>query len=189
MSKIDQLKTFFNCDHCNQLLLETITLVCGKIVCKRMHIDELVEKIVSGENTFICPSCQEEHHVPKKGFVVNKRIQSGLGSQFNTLKFYPVFDECKEEKAQAKEIMDKIEILEKDPENYIYEYFDDFKRKVDLRREELKMKIDKYSDEIIQSIEGTQLECKKVSKEVDHLATEIKQSKKELDELIYRFDT
>lgn len=51
------------------------------------------------------------------------------------------------------------------------------------------MKIDECSDEIIQSIESTQLECKKLSKEVTHLATEIKQSMKELDELISRFDT
>jgi hypothetical protein len=46
-------------------------------------------------------------------------------------------------------------VLEKEPENYIFEYFEDLKRQVDLRREELKLKLDNCSDEIIQTIERT----------------------------------
>jgi hypothetical protein len=36
----------------------------------------------------------------------------------------------------------KIEALEKDHETYIYEYFEEIKRQVDLRREEIKTKVD-----------------------------------------------
>jgi hypothetical protein len=36
----------------------------------------------------------------------------------------------------------KIEALEKDHETYIYEYFEKIKRQVDLRREEIKTKVD-----------------------------------------------
>ena len=42
---------------------------------------------------------------------------------------------------------------------YFNEYFEELKRQVDLRREELKLKLDNYSDEIIQSIESTKDNC------------------------------
>ena len=109
--------------------------------------------------------------------------------QFNTLKLTPIFDECKTVIKKAHEQFAKIETLEKNSEIYIYEYFEDIKRKVDIRREELKMKIDKYSDEVIQSIEGTQVNYIKISKQVNQISTQIEQSKKELDAYVKRFDT
>ncbi len=51
------------------------------------------------------------------------------------------------------------------------------------------MKIDKYSDEVIQSIEGAQVNYIKISKQVNQISTEIEQSKKELDDYVKRFDT
>ena len=38
---------------------------------------------------------------------------------------------------EAKENMLKVELLEQYAENYIYEYFEDIKRQVDIRREDL----------------------------------------------------
>ena len=81
--------------------------------------------------------------------------------------------------------MAEIEALVKDPENFIYEYFADIKLQVDLRRKDLKQKIDTYSYEIIQSIENTQLNCMKLSKESKKI--EIEKANTELNELIVRF--
>jgi len=54
------------------------------------------QSFVSTEkNIFQCELCQEEHTIPKSGFKVKKRLQSGLEIQFNTLKLTPVFNECK----------------------------------------------------------------------------------------------
>ena len=78
---------------------------------------------------------------------------------------------------------------EKNSEGYIYEYFEDIKRQVDIRREDLKMKIDKYSDEVIQSIKRNQVNYIKLSKQVNQISTEIEQSKIELDDYVKRFDT
>ena len=71
--------------------------------------------------------------------------------KLKTLKLNPVYEECITEINDAKINIQKIEILEKDPENYIFEYIEEFKRQVDLRREELKLKLDNCSDEIIKS--------------------------------------
>jgi len=79
-------------------------------------------------------------------------------------------------------------VLEKEPENYIIEYFEDLKRQMDLRREELKLKLDNCSDEIIQSIERTKEVKVYLSKEVNRIKIEREKSKLKLTKLIDRFD-
>lgn len=121
MFKVDELKAFFNRDHCTQLLIDPVTIARANNVCKK-HFDELLNEKPEEESIFQCVICQDTHSVSTKSFAVNNRMQRGLERQFNTLKLNPVFDECKEEIAQAKEIMGRIETLEKDPVNYIHEY-------------------------------------------------------------------
>ena len=88
----------------------------------------------------------------------------------------------------TSENMSYIETLDKNAELYIYGYFEDIKRKVDLRREDLIERIHIYSDEIIKSIEDTQSECFKMSKEVNKLTVEVEKSKRNLNGLVNRFD-
>ncbi len=102
------------------------------------------------------------------------------------MKLSPVFEECKGEIEDARNNMVKVELLEK---NYIYEYFEDIKRQVDIRREDLKFKIDNYSDELIKSVETNQRNLIKLSKEVNQITTNIEKSKDELNKLITQFDT
>ena len=63
--------------------------------------------------------------------------------------------DCINEIEEAYINISKLEALETDPDYFIYEYFQEIKRNVDWRREELKLRIDICSEEIIQSIEST----------------------------------
>jgi len=142
------------------------------------------------KNTLICLICQEEHLIPKKGFVINNRLQKLLTLKLNTLKFdCQIYNGCKKEIDDAKERVAKIRLLEKNAENYISEYFEDIKRQVDIRREDLKFKIDNYSNLIIKSVELNQIKYIKLSKEVNEITENIEKSKKEFDKLTSRFDT
>jgi len=100
-----------------------------------------------------------------------------------------VFDEVKSVIEDAKDNMFKVELLEQNAENYICEYFEDIKRQVDIRREDLKFKIDNYSDETIKSLELNQKNLMKVSKEVTEMTNAIEKSKNELNKLITQFDS
>jgi chromosome segregation ATPase len=140
-------------------------------------------------NKFECELCKEKHCIPEKGFAINNRIQNGLNIKLSTLKLNPVYEECKTEINEARMNIQMIENLDKDPENFIFEYFEKLKRQVDLRREKLKLELDNYSDEIIQSIESAKENCIKMSKQSKRMSTEIENSKKELTELIDDFDT
>jgi hypothetical protein len=100
----------------------------------------------------------------------------------------PVYEECKKEIDDAKNNIEEIDTLEKDPENFILKYFEELKRQVVQRRENLKMKLENCSDEIILSIGSAKESCIKLSKESKRLSTEIEKSKQELTHLIDRFD-
>ncbi len=81
------------------------------------------------------------------------------------------------------------ETLENNFETDSYEYFQDIKRKVYLRREDLIQRIHIYSDEIIESVERTQLRYGKMSEEVNKLTIEVENSKSYLNGLVSRFDS
>jgi hypothetical protein len=138
---------------------------------------------------FTCQICQKEHHVPKSGFVVSNRLKNLVSFELNNLKVSPAFDECKKKIEDARSKLVMIEEFERNAETYIYDYFQDIKRDVDLRRETLKLKIDNYSDEIIQSIELNQQNYIKLSQEVNQIALNIENSKKKLNSLMSQFDT
>jgi hypothetical protein len=55
----------------------------------------------------------------------------------------------------AEDNVAKIEALEKDPETYIYEYFEEIKRQVVLRKEDIVSRVDSCSGEMIRSIESS----------------------------------
>lgn len=182
MFRIEQINNLFDCSLCNNLLVDPIALACGNTICKS-HID-------AGEHDeFKCDLCHENHCAPKNGFVINKHIQKTLDIKLNTLELSPVFNECKKTLEKATEKCTYFEAITKNPESLIYEYFDGFKRMVDLRKKDLKLKIDQYSEELTKSIEATCLKCVKVSNQASLITIEFDKSKNELEELVGRFDT
>jgi len=123
--------------------------------------------------------------VPEEGhFIVNKQIKEALEFDLNNLKVsFPAYNECKVRIKEAKESLEQIEALEKNAESYIFEYFDNVKRKVDIRREKLKSEIDDYSDGLIKSLDAAQTEFIKLSMEENEFSANIEAFKKQLDEI------
>jgi hypothetical protein len=85
---------------------------------------------------------------------------------------------------EVKHLAIKIDFVQNNAETYINEYFQKVIRDVDLRRELLKAKIDDYSDLLIESLKTTQLNCIKLSKEINDVTNKIKRSKAVSDEFI-----
>jgi hypothetical protein len=190
MFRVDKVKSSFNCHLCNKLLVDPVVMPCDNFICIT-HLDNVIDNTAkSKKDTFVCELCQEEHPIPKNGFVVSKRLQDLLQLELNTLKFdCPIFDQCKKEIEEAKQKMNQIELLENNSETFIYDYFEDIKRQVDIRREGLKQKIDDYSNEIITSINKNQVNYIKLSKEINQMSKNIEKSKKEFNDLRTNFDT
>lgn len=112
MFKFDKIKNLFDCSLCNSLLVDPVSLPCGFNVCKQ-HIDQQLTNNPEERSTFKCEKCQDEHHIPKRGFVVNSQIQNALSIELSNIKITPVFDQCKKEINEARENVVKIESLDK----------------------------------------------------------------------------
>ena len=77
----------------------------------------------------------------------------------------------------------KINEIQKDPEIYVYDYFEEIKRQVDMRRENLKLEIDDFSDELIQQINKIQSECREIAKQINFVNSEIEELNEMLNEM------
>jgi len=154
------------CDQCSQRLVVPVVIPCGHSICKS-HIDNQLANASNERKILICEICRDEHLIPKNGFVVNKRLNDLLGIDLNSLEANMV----------------KLDLLEKDAENYINDHFEDIKIKVAVRRDDLISKIVKYSDEILRSIEIDQLNCTKQSKQVNQVTANIEKLKEDLKEV------
>ena len=189
MFKLDQVsKCLLNCDLCHKLLIEPIIIhPCNNTVCKS-HIHK---ELTISENQLKCVFCPEKvnHIVPEKGYVVNKRLQKDLSIEVNKLKMSPEYSECKQTIEEAMHQFNNMAIISKNPSVFINNFFDDLKNHVNLRRNYLKNQVDKYADELIQSIENNQSNCIKLSQETSQLSKSIEDSKKQLDELKNHLDT
>jgi len=90
---------------------------------------------------------------------------------------------------EVRDTVTELESIAMDPENYLFGYFFEIKRLVDLRREELKNNIDDYSNEIIEVIERTKAGLVAVTKNVNHFDKEIENSRSQINKLFENFDT
>ena len=156
MFKVEQLKSFLDCELCKELLVDPVVMACGKFICK-IHLENLLTHESKQKNTFDCVICQEEHVITQNGFVVHNKLQNLLDIELNKLEPSHMFEECRNEIENAKKNVVEIGLLEKNAENYVYDYFENIKRQVDIRREDLKFKIDTYLDQIIKSVEMDQM--------------------------------
>ena len=83
----------------------------------------------------------------------------------------------------------ELESIQKDPDNYIYEYFSELTRQVDIRREILIEEIHNYSADLIQRIDKAKGECMAMSKKATEITGSIEEIKTELSNLNSMFST
>ncbi len=118
---------------------------CGNTVCK-IHSEEIAEEQ--------CKFCQEIHIIPKNGFPVNDFAKKQLENQHesvNLIKFSK-FNDSKKLIEELNTGLRDLELIQKDPQNYISNYFRELARQVDLRREVFINEIQEYSNELINNI-------------------------------------
>ncbi len=75
-------------------------------------------------------------------------------------------------------------MINRDPSIYINERFAEVKTRVNLRREDLKITVDKHADELIQLVESKRLNCLELAKTNFQIRERIENAKKHLDKLV-----
>ena len=159
MSKIANVKRAFDCDLCDEILIDPVTLQCGNSVCK-IHLQKF-------KKNFHCKLCTNRHRIPKGGFATNKRMKIGLDIELNTLRAEPIYEECKRKLQEVKQSVSKLELIQTYPEEYLFEYFENIKCEIEFRASTLKESIDDCSNELIHSVEEIKANSIKRSKQMD----------------------
>ena len=158
MTNQDSLKQILICKLCNECYEDPIILPCGKSVCSKHVYTE------SKGDVFKCFICSKKHAIPTESFCKNEdlsqlinisdkyiNIESMLGEK-NT----KAFELC----SKLEELINKSELLSKEPSLYVYDYFNELKSDLDLNREQcLKMINDNYN-RLLNEIEEAELKCK-----------------------------
>ena len=154
------------CIVCNQQYVSPIVLTCGETVCAR-HVKE--NRLLVEDHKISCPImlCDEGIHViPKGGFKANRHVEILLQEA----------KEISEKHQMAKDSVNRlnskivdIEILIRDPEKHIYDYFQKVRNEIDIKAETMKKDIDDQRDEFLKKIKTFEQECKEKAKETERI--------------------
>ena len=149
MKSVDSI---IKCGFCNQIYNTPIFLsCCSESICKK--------HIISTRKKYKCFNCDYKHDLSTFNYPINKTIQKLIDAEFDKLKFEDDYDDSKKFCFMLKDSSIKLENTVKNPIAYIKEHVSDVKGKVDLLREELKLKIDKVCLEMINELNDFETDC------------------------------
>lgn len=128
-----------------------ILLCCGESICEK-HVPDLY--VNEDKKLIKCPFCTEEFELPKKGLLINKKLE-----QMIHIDLGPANRQAKENIIELKRVLDDYSTLIQNPELFVFKYFQDIKNEIDISREEWKMLIDNYHDDLLKEINFHENEC------------------------------
>jgi hypothetical protein len=168
MMKIDELKELTKCTHCNETFDVPMVLPCFELICKR-HIEN--NEFKTNNYGFIkCPFCNDEHQIPEK---IDLRIKKLIDLEVNKIDLGKKYSLAKQELMSLDQLVKEFELLNNEPESFIYDYFLEIKTKVNLRREELKEIIDLKYEAIMDDLKAKENEAKQEAIKMKQLSENI----------------
>lgn len=188
----NNLNSYLICKFCNDTFEDPIILPCYKTICSK-HV-----YVETDGNTFKCNLCSNDHSITKNGFPKNEE----LASLVNVSKDYIHLDlalgennlKAKELCNEFEEIINKSELLAKDPICYLHEYCNRIKADLDLNREKYIKSIDDQYFRMLKQIEDVEEKCKsnlssiEISKDLNELSKEAKEKLNEFYDLSSELD-
>jgi hypothetical protein len=147
---MEKLSEIITCKVCNKYFSNPVVLPCLKSVCQD-HIT-----FESNCQIFKCKFCNKDH-VSNDGFNLSKELMDLINLNLH----------LDEKTKSTKSVLDNLEnvnkeidLIAKDPEDFIFTYFSKEKNKIDLKRETLISKIHDISDKMINKMKQMEIDSK-----------------------------
>ena len=147
---MDKVLNALKCVNCMETLSTPILLPCCHTICKS-HTEVDDEHI-------ICAKCGSRHQ--NKGFLLNEVVSDLISAQLSKINFGHQHKETSKSCDQLKKQLDKNDGMFNDLEYFVHESIDDLKNRVSLRSEQLKVKIDQITQELIDELDEYENRCK-----------------------------
>lgn len=156
---MDKILKALKCANCNQILSSPVILPCHHSICKR-HV--MTEQSETPTTTIRCCKCGEDHRIPEKSgeFPVSEALAEILAANVDKLDFGTVHKEAKKSCQLLEDLLTEIKPLTKDPYNFIHESIENLRNIVQLKEEEIKLRIDQEVKFIFAELDDFEKECK-----------------------------
>ncbi len=142
------LSTQILCSICKNVFTEPVILPCNKNICKS-HVQEYL-KNQSDKNLFDCILCKKHHKFDQNGcFPLNNKIDDLVKKcQVHAVPIKDIHKTANESYNKLTNLIEEFTSINDESEQFIYNYFSELERKVDLKRDILIDEIHKISDKL-----------------------------------------
>jgi hypothetical protein len=159
---MNMISNAIKCVVCKHVLTSPVILPCGDSICKKHTID--------AKGPLLCGKCDLEHPIPSNGgFPPNNGLAEIIAAQIGNLDFGKEHRQAKHLCQHFDDLLTKIEEILQDPYNFTYEAIGCLKNAVQLKGEEMKLKIDEQMSTLISKLEKYSEECKENLSSSDYL--------------------
>lgn len=145
------------CSNCHKVMESPVILPCQHSMCK-IHTLE-------AQGPVICYTCGNDYPLPSsnRGFPVSEALNIiAQVADIGTLDFGPVHKEAKNACVRFEKILDTIENVLSDPSNFTHEAISSLAYVVQLKGEEMKLKIDENMERIFRKLNDFSEKCKMI---------------------------
>jgi hypothetical protein len=142
MNKIQQA---IKCANCNKKISSAVLLPCGESICSR-HIQPDTTSIY-------CHLCDDDHDIPKEGLRPNKALNNILDAKIEKIDLGSAYKKTLDAFDMLDDEIAKAYLLANDQEYYVSFVTQEWKNRVDTKREVLKMMVDEEANRLVKKID------------------------------------
>ena len=166
---MESIINVMKCAICHDIIESPVILPCSWNVCKK-HVSNHTNDVIR------CEKCGAEHRIPTNGFQENNALQVIIKAEIAKLDFGNVHKEAKKSCESYGDSLKELKLLLKDPYFYTHGKISELKNSVQLKGEEIKLRIDEEMKKLIDKLEEYERECRKYLS-----SNEFKEESKKLD--------
>ena len=180
---MDKIRSAIKCAICREILKSPVILPCTDIVCKK-HVSIQTKDVIR------CEKCGVEHVIPANGFLSVPSIEEIIKSNIVQLDFGSLHKGASKSCESFEDALKEFRLLLNDPCFYTSGKIDPLKNTVQLKGEELKLRIDEEMKKLIGRLEEYEnrlkeyLSSNEFKEESDKLESEMKNAQSNLDSWI-----
>ena len=154
---MDQILSALKCVNCRDTLSKPVLLPCGHTICQ-IHTE-------IAEAQIICFKCGCRHF--NTGFIINEAVSDMIKAQLYNFDFGHQHKETSNSFERLKKQLDKNNLVLNDLEYFIHESIGELRNHVMLKSEQLKLRIDEITQELIDDLDEYEKRCKRQSGDIN----------------------
>lgn len=145
------IQSSIKCQICHKVFESPVMLPCGESICLK-HVQDQEDRV-------FCINCSSLHEKPANGFIKNKPLEKLIAFQIEKLNFGESYTNAVKSCQVFKKTIESFRTELNDPSAYINKFVSDLKNRVDLKRDEMKLKIDNESQMLIEDLDLFEKAC------------------------------